>query len=516
MDFLRRFWTQAREMWAGFSRFRQAMVILSAIVAIGTFLGIAYTYNWFSATDKFPIPVQIPRDQTDKAYKKLTTEGITSAQIQSDGSIRVSKDDLGRAVVALTAEGFSLTSGSGPGYELFDGTTFGMTPFVQNVNYLRALQAELSRSIGTLEPVASARVLIAKPDPTPFVREQKPTTASVVLRLKPNAVVSRGLAAGIVSLVARSVDGLLPENVTVLDSNGRLVSDPNAAERGDLPTGQIDYRKDLEAYLAGKAEEMLARHLGAGRAVVRVSADINFQKVKEQRVTYSPDDKVVSAERLTTTKSTAPAARGVAGAASNISRAGGVPSGGASGESKEEVVQTDYVVSKTTRELEDKMGAVTRLTIAALTDLSPAEGTAPISRDEVEKIIKQAVGYKASRGDEIQVSDARLGVPVPPIPEIDEEAARIARLQQYVSLARNICLGLAVVTTAGLATLLIVRRARPVDLTPAPAGETPAPAAPIVSDELRERYATLAKTDPERIAAVIALMLDDATAKGTP
>ena len=263
----------------------------------------------------------------------------------------------------------------GKGYELFDETSLTTTPFVQNVNYQRALQAELGRSIMQLEPVQFARVLIARPDPTPFVREQRPPTASVVLKLKPGAAMSRVTAGSIVSLVARSVEGLKPENVTVVDSGGRLLSDPHAGDRDNLPTPQLEYRRELETYLSTKAEEMLAHHLGAGRAIIRVSADINFQQVKEKRKTVYPDEKAVTAERMTTSKNTPSTSRGVAGAASNVPRAsvpdcpaGEVHLGSAS--SSEEVIQTDYNYSESVRELEDRMGGVTRLSIAALVDLS--------------------------------------------------------------------------------------------------------------------------------------------------
>lgn len=172
-----------------------------------------------------------------------------------------------------------------------------------------------------MEAVQSARVLIAKPDPSPFVREQKQPTASVVIKLKPRASMSPATAAGIVSLVARSVEGLRPENVTVLETGGRLLSDPHAGDRGNLPTPQLEYLERLETYLSTKAEEMLAKTLGPGRAVIRVSAEVNFQKIKERLKTYSPDGKVAWAERTANSTSSGGTSRGPAGAVSNVARA---------------------------------------------------------------------------------------------------------------------------------------------------------------------------------------------------
>lgn len=505
MNFLQRFLAQAREMWAGFSRTRRAMIIVAAIITLGMFIGIGFSTNWYGYSTEYVIlPKSIPQDQLKKVFEKLSAENLSPIYNETGSEIRIPKSQFPRAVVTLNAEGFSI--GSGKGFEIFEESSFGMTPFVQNVNYQRALQAELSRAISTIDSVSTARVLIARPDPTPFVRDQKPTQASVMLKFKPNAVFSRKAAASIVSLVSKSVDGLKPEDVVVVDSEGRTLSDPHINDKNDFPTSQFEYRRELETYLAGKAEEMLSQHLGIGRVAVRVSADINFQKQKEQRISYSPEEKVVLAERQTSTKSTAPSARGVAGATSNVSRGGGSSSGG-NGESKEDVTQTDYAVSKTIREFEDKVGAVTRLTIAALTDLTPSEGTKPISREDVEKIIKTAIGFKQSRGDEIQVTDAKLGLPIPTIPEIDEETLKIQRLQSYVSLARNICLGLGVVTTAGLATMLLVRRSTKEEAALTPETELAEPGA--LDADLLNRFTTLAQTDPDRVATIMTILLNE-------
>lgn len=516
MNFFQRFLTQARDLWTGLSTPRRVGVVLAAVVAVGAVAGLLYLSNAFGTGRYVALPYSVPPDQVERAQTRLTAAGVRHTLDPSTAEIRVLADDLPKARVALATEGFP--NYAGKGLESFDETSFGATPFQLNVNYLRAIQVELARSILTIDAVASARVLIARPDPTPFVREQKPTTASVILKLKPGASFSRAAAASVVSLVSKSIEGLKPENVTVVDSTGRLLSDPHAGEKDDLPTTHLEYRRELESYLSSKAEEMLSRTLGAGRAVVRVTADINFQKVREQQVTYSPDAKVVTAERTTTVKSPAPAARGVAGATSNISRTGGTAAGGAAGGGSEETVSTDYLVAKTTRDLEDKMGAVTRLTIATLADLTPVEGSTPISRDEVEKIVKQAVGFKIGR-DEIQVTNATLGVPVLAAPEIDEEAVRLQRLQGYAALARNICIALGVVTTAGLATLLLLRGRRgaapaaaqaPAPFASpasAPAPVTPLPPPDATPDELLSKFAAMATAEPDRVAGVLGAML---------
>src|SRR5262249_12597305 len=158
----------------------------------------------------------------------------------------------------------------------------------------RAIQAELARTIMQIEPIESARVHIVRPEPTPFVRDQKPTTASVVVKLKPGATLNRSVAAGIVALVAGSVEGLTAEGVTILDTTGRVLSGPRGDKAGVIASLQLEHRRETEAYLASKAEEMLSHLLGPGRAIVRVTADINFKRVREKKEHIDPESRVVT------------------------------------------------------------------------------------------------------------------------------------------------------------------------------------------------------------------------------
>ncbi len=495
MEAFRRFLAQARAYWSGLGGPRRAGVV-TATVALAVALGVVI---YLSPGDKY-VPLAgspLPPDEVASMRAKLNAENIPNRLTGGGSGLEVPEDRYALAKVTLAAAG--LPAGGGKGWELIDETSLMTTPFVQGVNYQRALQAELGRSISQLEAVQSARVLIARPEPSPFMRDQKLTTASVVLKLKPNAVMSRSTAAGIVSLVARSVEGLKPENVTVVDSGGRMLSDPHAADRDSLPTPQLEYRRELEAYLASKAEAMLNQHLGPGRAVVQVSADINFQRVKETQKTYSPDGKVARSELQTSSKTTGSGPRGVAGAANNVPRAGGAPAGAGSGgsSSQDEKTQTDYAISETLRDIEDRMGAVTRLTVAALVDLTPqGEGPALISAVDAQDIIKPAVGFRAGR-DEVKLTNVKLTGPVGPA-EPDDTLTKLQRIQAYVGLGRNISLALATVLVVMIVALLALRRRR----APEPA---PAPAAPTDADRRQaelDRLIEMARTDPDRVAAI--------------
>lgn len=491
METLRRLLAQARAYWSGLGLARRVLIAMAAVgvvVAVGV---VAY----LSGTTYVPVYRDLSPDEAGAMRTTLTAQNIP-VQLSTDGSaVLVPQERIAEARVVLASSG--LPTRGGKGYELFDETSLLTTPFVQNVNYQRALQAELARSIMQLESVQSARVLIARPESSPFVRDQKQPTASVVIKLKPGTTLSRTTAASVVSLVARSVEGLKPENVTVVDSGGRLLSDPHASDHDNLPTPQLEYRRELEAYLASKAELMLTQHLGPGRATVQVSADINFQRVKEMQRSYTPDGRVARAERQMTSKTTGVSARGVAGATSNVARAGGTvpPAGGGGTSSQEETIQTDFAISETVRDIEDRMGAVTRLSIAALVDLTPqGEAQTVISSSDAEDIIKRAVGFRSGR-DEVKLTNVRLTGPIGP-PEPDETLVRLQKIQTYVGLARNLSLALASFLVVMIVALLAFRRRR-----------VPEPAAPAPSEEERRktelnRLLELARTDPDRVAAV--------------
>ena len=502
MDVLRRFAAQMREYWAGLGTTRRVGVVV-ALVVVAIALGAVVYLS--PGTHYVPVAAgPLPPDEVGAMRARLTTENIPSRLATGGTNLEVPEDRYAEAVVSLAAGG--ITARGGKGYELFDETSLMTTPFVQSVNYQRALQAELGRSIMQIESVQSARVLIAKPDPSPFVRDQKQPTASVVLKLKPRAAMSPATASGIVSLVARSVEGLRPENVTVLDSGGRLLSDPHAGDRGGLPTPQLEYLEKLETYLSTKAEEMLAKTLGPGRAAVRVSADVNFSRVKTRERSVSPNDRVAVAERSANSANSGGTTRGVAGATNNLVRAGGTlpgSSSGGGGNSKEEVIQTDYHFSESIRDIEDSNGSVSRLSIAALVDLTPQiEGQTVISQADAEAIIKQAIGFRSGR-DNVTVTPAKLtgtGTPEP-----DESVVQLQKVKTYISLARNLSLALAVVMAVLVAGLLALRR-RDVPVPPEPA---PAPVSP-TEDERRAaamaRFIELARSEPEQVAEVFGLM----------
>jgi len=496
MQFLRQLYEQLRGIYQGMSRPRRISLLaltgvcLAAILLVGVFVfqtDYQVLYSGLSAEDAGAITSKL---QAQSVPFRLNANGTT---------ILVPAERVAQLRLDLAAEG---VPSKGKGFEIFDEMNVGMTPFLQHVNLDRALQAELARTIMQVEPVVQARVHLVRPEPTPFVREQKPATASVILKLKPGAVLSRTTAQGIVALVSRSVEGLAPEHVTLVDTTGRVLSDTH----GDTPapvTSQMEYRRELETYLSSRAEDMLSQLLGPGRAVVRVTAEVNVQHQKTKKESYDPEQRVLVKETVTNHKSAtgAPTRGGAVGVASNLpSKKTPAPSTTQHHSNEnEENTDSEWRATKIEEEMEQGRGNIERLTVAALLDLSRPEGAAGtgLTIAEAEEIIKQAVGFKKGR-DEIKVNDVKLASGAT-LESVEAEYQEAQRMRWYLSLARNVSLGITALV-ASLMGILYYRRVRPKGQEPSlPAKET--------TEE--DALTRLLREEPERLAKVLARWLDE-------
>src|SRR5438445_5340845 len=178
MEFLRTLGRQLRELWQGMSPGRRIGLLLVSFVAVGVVLGVGY---WAAQPDYRVLYAGLSVEDSAAITNKLQAQGVSYRLAAGGTTVLVAADQVQQRRLELAADG--LPAKGGKGFELFDQSPLGMTPFTQHVNYLRALQAELARTIMQIDPVISARVHIVRPDPSPFLRDQKPTTASVVLRL---------------------------------------------------------------------------------------------------------------------------------------------------------------------------------------------------------------------------------------------------------------------------------------------------------------------------------------------
>lgn len=423
---------------------------------------IVWVGFWASTTNYAVLFSGLQPEDAAAIAQKLDADRIPYELSGGGTTVLVPAEQVLKIRMSLAVAG--LPQGAGKGFELFDEMSMGATPFVQNLNYVRAIQGELARTIMQLEPVAHARVHIVQPDPTPFVREEKPVTASVVIRTKAGQTLSRGATSGVVALVAGSVKGLTSDNVTVLDSEGRVLSERRDSRSGLASADQREYQREIEADLASKAQEILTRALGPGQAIVRVTAEMSFRHVKEQSEKVDPDARVATRETTTSSKTTTPAGpRGTTGAVANVPGAQPATPNVSGPLKQDETIESEYAVSRTQRQLEENLGTIDRLTVAVILmptaadpDADPEEALG-ITLADAEKLVKQAVGFKEKR-DEIQVSIGKLAAT-----EADavEEPAFVAaqRWQNYINLVKASALVIAAL--AGLVMVAMMFRSKP-------------------------------------------------------
>jgi flagellar M-ring protein FliF len=382
--------------------------------------------------------------EASQITEKISEQDIPYTLRDGGTAVYVPKNHVYQLRLDLAKEG--LPVGDQTGYKLFDEEKIGVSPFVQNVNLKRALQDELAMSIQMIDGVAHARVHIVNPEQKLFTMEEAQTTASVVLRLKPGYRLSPAMIAAITHLVSGGVKGLDAERVSIIDSDGNLLSGQNDPTLATGAGTVHDYKERVEQGMAKKAEDMLTMVLGPGRATVRVSAVVDMNSVSTIVETYDPTAKVVTKEEITSNSET-----GNGGTGKNA---------GAGTEKKDEVTKTEYQVGKTVKQETMLPGEIKSLSVAAFVDLSSPDPNAvgangqPIlimQVEEVEEIIRTALGLKLT--DSLKVVNARFSRPTEPL--LDEEPSSWPR---YMALAQHLSLG--IMAICALIVLRVFSKAR--------------------------------------------------------
>ena len=338
-----------------------------------------------------PLYTNLSEEDASKIVDQLSSQKIPYEIDDNGKTIKVPKDKVYEQRLSLASKGIP---GSGVvGFEIFDKTTMGMSDFMQKLNYNRALQGELSKTISSLNGVEGARVHIVIPEKSVFKDEQKPPTAAVVLKLKNNYNLTRSNVDAIVNLVSSSVEGLQPGKVTLLDTRGKLLSkeddeDPLATSSSK----QYEIKRSVETYLSKKAQGMLDNVLGYGNAIVEVNADLNFDQVQKTMESYDPDSQVAISEQ--TIKST-----------------NGGKSVGDSTVQASQNTTTNYEINKTVQKVVESSGNISRLSVAVVVNDIPKEVKKgdtkeivyePRSKEQLNKLedlIKNAVGINPGRND---------------------------------------------------------------------------------------------------------------------
>jgi flagellar M-ring protein FliF len=450
MDLTRQ-WKDWLNRWQAMSLGRKILWI----VVGGACLLMAMFFWWVSQPEYRVLYTGLSAEESGAITSKLQGKGVAYKLAAGGSNILVAADQVMQVHVDLTTEGIPGSSKIGRGLELFDQPSFGTTSFNQHVNFLRAQQSELARTIMQIDPIIFARVHIVCPEKSPFMREQQPTTASVMVKLRPGANLNRSTVAGIGALVAGSVEGLPRENVRIIDASGRLLSDRGDPDGGTMGSS-IEQRKEIEQYLAGEAEHMLEHVLGSGKAIVRVTAELNPKLMHEKKDMIIAEGRVARTEKTTLKKTNGESTGkgGAAGASSNLGKQGGGAAGG-NGSKIEETQQSDYDYPRTMQEWQQKHAAIDRLTIAAFVDLGGGDDKS-ISLDDIKETIKKAVGFKLDR-DEIQITLVKM--PTKSADDFEKEWASYQQWQTVLSIIRNASVGMIALCAVPLVWVVLRRRA---------------------------------------------------------
>src|SRR5713226_3567081 len=330
-------------------------------------------------------------------------------ELGDGGVIRVPSGQVQDARLATAGMGLSGKPATGSGFELFNQPSFGQTEFTQKVNYQRALENELARSIDQMAAVESSRVHLVMPQQTLFTTQQKDTTASVMLKLKPGRRLDSAQSRSISNLVAGSVEGLKTQNLNIVDVNGNTLTPDNGGDLTGLSSKQLDAQRTYEATTEHNLQAMLDRVLGSGKANVRVSALLNWDQTEQTSETFTPSDPTQTPIRTShditeTTNGGAAAVGGVPGAASNN---GAVPTyqggTGTSGSSSKTDTQTTYELNKSVQKVVRAPGSVTRLSVSVMLDDDPNNPNAAL-RQSVQDAVNAAAGIDPTRGDVLTVT----------------------------------------------------------------------------------------------------------------
>ncbi len=323
--------------------------------------------------------------------------------------IMIPADKVYEARIELAGSGLSE---GGVGFEIFDKQSFGMTDFAQKVNYRRALQGELIRTITSLAPVEAARVHLALPEKRLFREQQQAATASVIVKLSSGRSLKESQLQGIVHLVAGSVEGLDAENVTVVDSSGKVLSKSRSDEMaGPMTPGLLNYQQTMERHLEARAQSLLDRALGAGNSLVKVNAEVDFDQREKVEEILDPKGAVVVSEQSSTEEGGSEASSGVPGVVSNLQGAPATTTAGTPATRSDETV--NYELSKVVNKTVQSVGTLKTLSVSVLVAdrVTPgAEGADPTSTPRsaeelqgIEKMIRSALGINTPRGDLISV-----------------------------------------------------------------------------------------------------------------
>ncbi len=405
------FFRQVSVIWKNIPPSARVVIPMVALLIMAGFGYIIYATNTMDYQYLFS---NMDQKDAGQVVEKLNDLKVPY-QLEAGGSaILVPAGKLYDVRIKLASAG--LPKGGGSGFELFDQSYIGMTDFMQKLNYRRALQGELSRTINSIDGISSSRVHVVIPEKSLFKEDQLEPSASVILEFNKSFSLNKSQIQGIKHLVASSVEGLAANNITIVDNNGQVLSKPSD-EQFAMGGGStiMEYQRNYERNLEEKVRRMLEKVMGPGKAVVQITAEMNFSKVEQTEEIYDPENQVARSEQNTTesSRSKTPMPGGVPGSQSNIPVGEGVADDKNSTiDSNRNSLVTNYEINKVIKHTVVPVGTLKKISVATMVDgiYQEKEGATQYAKrsakeiKELESIVMKAVGFDQQRGDQIEVS----------------------------------------------------------------------------------------------------------------
>ena len=396
---------------------QQKYVIIGSIIAVIALIAFLIVFNTTTTKpkDNYAILFENLKPKDAALIVQYLDKHNIPYVIPQDGIIEVPKNNVAKLRLDIAAQG--LPKSSIVGFELFDKNSFGATDFEERIKYLRALEGELERTIDAIDAVESSKVNIAIPKQSVFVSQQTPPSASVLIKLKPNMILTPKQIQGIKYLVASAVPRLKPENVKIVDQYGNPLGENNELiQNNELLKTEMIYKKRLEKNLENKIVSILAPIVGGkNKVVAKVNVDIDFSQIKSKSTIYDPNNVVRSEQTIEINKVGMKPKQvgGVPGAVSNIGPVQGIKNNNVVEKYNKTETTTNYEISTTVKNIKEPFAKIKRITAAVVVDghyKKEKNGKIkfiPLSKIElanIENLVKNTIGFDPKRGDSVSVT----------------------------------------------------------------------------------------------------------------
>lgn len=385
------------------------IAVLGGLAAFLSMLVVFFI--WVNKTEYGVLYSDLNQQDAGAIVEKLNDQKVPYT-ISADGqTIEVPKEKIQQVRLALAQEGLPL--GGSMGMELFNENKIGETEFKQNLNYQRALQGELERTIKEFTEVEKVRVHINVPKQRIFIEEDRPPSASVVLSLHRGKSLDKSQLQGIVNLVAAAVEGLTPENISVVDTTGGLLYSKDQETEGPVSAAQAEYKRRLESTLANKVRAMLERVVGPEKAMAQVTTELNYESMNTNEEIFDPDRTSIRSEQRLKEVNQGPAkdASGIPQTSFELGTGNQDKARGAQGELYQRTEDTtNYEITRITRQINTPAGDIRRLSVAVMVDKAYIDTIAD-GVQSLEDLVKNTVGYDETRGDSVVIKTVPFYLP---------------------------------------------------------------------------------------------------------